>query len=60
MEKGKRTVPSRSLDEIKHYVLKRLGQLPPEYKRFDNPHEYKVGLSYELKKERDQLRSQHQ
>ena len=52
---GKKTHKSRSLSEIAAYSKKRLESLPLEYKRFDNPHKYKVGISKMLKKEREDL-----
>lgn len=52
---GKKTTKSRSLLEIAEYSRKRLESLPLEYKRFDNPHKYKVGISEMLKKEREDL-----
>lgn len=55
MTGGKRINPARSLDEIAAYSKKRLEQLPLEYKRFENPHRYKIGLSRELKESRDKL-----
>ncbi|MCF4100770.1 nicotinate phosphoribosyltransferase [Gillisia sp. M10.2A] len=55
MEKGKRTSQERSLTEIAEYSAKRLNSIPEEYKRFDNPHIYKVGISKKLKKEREML-----
>jgi nicotinate phosphoribosyltransferase len=33
--------------------------LPAEYKRFENPHVYKVGISSRLKVLRDSLVAQH-
>ncbi|NLA48528.1 MAG: hypothetical protein GX876_03590, partial [Bacteroidales bacterium] len=36
-----------------------LDLLPDEYKRFDNPHAYKVGLSEKLVKERNRLIADH-
>ncbi len=55
MENGRRTGPSRSLPEIAKYCTERLNQLPPEYRRFENPHLYKIGISTALKEERDRL-----
>jgi nicotinate phosphoribosyltransferase len=55
MENGK------ALQEMQHpaesylYLKKRLESLPSEYKRFENPHVYKVGLSSKLNGIRDQL-----
>jgi nicotinate phosphoribosyltransferase len=59
MEDGKRTTPSRSVSEIADYSKSRLAQLPDEYKRFQNPHIYKIGLSTALKQERDTLVQKH-
>lgn len=60
MKHGKRISPAPSLNEIAAYARQRLQQLPPEYKRFEFPHVYKVGLSEKLLHLRDQLRSQYQ
>lgn len=59
MENGECIIPSRSLIEIQRFSRERLEKLPQEYKRFFNPHIYKVGLSEELKKERDRLIEEH-
>ncbi len=55
MVDGKRTQPTRSLEEIAFYAKERLETLPGEYKRFFNPHIYKVGMSSKLKTEREEL-----
>jgi nicotinate phosphoribosyltransferase len=55
MEKGVRLSKLPSLPEIAKYSLERLNKLPEEYKRFNNPHIYKIGLSDRLKNERDRL-----
>jgi nicotinate phosphoribosyltransferase len=55
MENGKRTVAKRSLEEIVKYSAECLEKLPVEYKRFHNPHIYKVGISEKLKAEREKL-----
>lgn len=55
MENGKKVNPPRTVTEIAKYSQSRLKQLPEEYKRFQNPHIYKIGLSSELKNERDAL-----
>ncbi|MCA1753001.1 MAG: nicotinate phosphoribosyltransferase, partial [Flavobacteriales bacterium] len=55
MENGKRTRPPMSVTEIAAFSKGKVDELPDEYKRFDNPHIYKVGLSKALKKQRDQL-----
>ncbi|MBN2720390.1 MAG: nicotinate phosphoribosyltransferase, partial [Proteobacteria bacterium] len=45
----------RSTDAIARYCRERIGKLPAEYRRFEFPHIYKVGLSDGLKRERDRL-----
>ncbi len=55
MENGKMLIAKQSLTEIAKYSKQRLSELPIEYKRFDNPHIYKIGISEALKKERDDL-----
>ncbi|SDL20163.1 nicotinate phosphoribosyltransferase [Salinimicrobium catena] len=59
MENGKILNDSRSLKEIEAFSRERLDKLPKEYKRFFNPHIYKVGLSEDLKRERDRLIDEH-
>lgn len=59
MENGKRTTPSRTVSEIADYSKSRLAKLPDEYKRFQNAHIYKIGLSKNLKQERDNLVVKH-
>jgi len=55
MENGKRLEKKRTLQEIANFSSDRLMKLSPEYKRFDNPHIYKVGISDKLMRERDIL-----
>lgn len=55
MRNGKRLQEPKSLTDIYEYSKNRLAKLPEEYKRFDNPHIYKVGLSTELQKLRNEL-----
>jgi nicotinate phosphoribosyltransferase len=55
MENGQRVNRPFSLSEIRQYSQGRLEKLPQEYKRFDNPHIYKVGISNKLQNERDRL-----
>ena len=59
MLNGKTCIDYRSLSEIASYSKKRLAEIPLEYKRFDNPHIYKVGISESLKNERDRLIQAH-
>jgi nicotinate phosphoribosyltransferase len=44
-----------SVQEIVAYKKGRFEKLDPEYKRFDNPHIYKVGISTKLMETRDDL-----
>ncbi|MDD8031930.1 MAG: nicotinate phosphoribosyltransferase [Acidobacteriota bacterium] len=48
MDAGKRIVSKKRVHEIAAYVRQRLSFLPPEHKRFEYPHIYKVGLSQKL------------
>ena len=59
MEHGKKVSPDRTVSEIADYSKSRLEKLPEEYKRFQNPHIYKIGLSPKLKQERDDLVQKH-
>jgi nicotinate phosphoribosyltransferase len=55
MEKGRIINKPSSLDEIAKFSCQQLEKLPDEYKRFDNPHIYKIGISTKLQSERDKL-----
>ena len=46
------------VNEIAVFHKERLGQLHREFKRFDNPHIYKVGISTKLLEKRDDLLKQ--
>lgn len=59
MENGKRLLTRRSIKEIAHYSKERLENLPAEYKRFQNPHIYKIGITGKLKAERNKLMERH-
>ena len=59
MQAGKRLYPEKSVQEVAAFSKKQLAALPEEFKRFDNPHIYKVGISNQLKKERDRLIAAH-
>ena len=59
MENGKKVVPHKSVSDIAAYSKSRLDLLPPEYKRLENPHIYKIGLSPNLKKKLDKLLDEH-
>lgn len=60
MENGHQIYPTMSLYKIAQYSAERMKNLPEEFKRFDNPHIYKVGLSAGLMAERDKLIMQYQ
>jgi nicotinate phosphoribosyltransferase len=55
MENGSRVKKPENLKAIARYSRSRLEKLPEEYKRFDNPHIYKVGISERLQNERNRL-----
>jgi len=55
MENGSRVSEKKTLNQIREFAMSRLSELPDEYKRFENPHIYKVGMSKGLKDERDTL-----
>ncbi len=55
MENGIRVSEAVSLSELASYSKEQLKRLPEEYKRFNFPHVYKVGLSKSLRNERDKL-----
>ncbi|KTC82991.1 nicotinate phosphoribosyltransferase [Legionella brunensis] len=59
MQNGQSLLESHSLAKMAEYCQKRFNQLPEEYKRFNNPHLYKVGLSTQLRNERETLIQQH-
>ncbi|HVS96872.1 MAG TPA: nicotinate phosphoribosyltransferase [Puia sp.] len=59
MEDGRRVSPAAMVGDIAAYARKRLSLLPAEYRRFENPHLYKVGLSGELLRLRDEVRQRH-
>ncbi len=54
-ENGERLTEPKNLRDIARFSSKQLGKLPGEFKRFNNPHIYKIGLSEQLKQLRDQL-----
>ena len=59
MQRGEIVGDKHDLKTIAAYSTKRLNSLPAEYKRFENPHTYKVGISSSLKEQRDSLRKQY-
>ncbi|HKK43752.1 MAG TPA: nicotinate phosphoribosyltransferase [Bacteroidales bacterium] len=59
MKDGKRLNRHLTIQEIAGYSMERMMKLPAEYKRFNYPHIYKVGLSRGLRNERDILVEKH-
>ncbi|MGC3946146.1 MAG: nicotinate phosphoribosyltransferase [Chryseolinea sp.] len=59
MENGRTAGEAIELGEISKYSQDRLKRLPKEFKRFYNPHIYKVGIGANLKEERNRLRAQY-
>ncbi|MEJ8757880.1 nicotinate phosphoribosyltransferase [Pontibacter sp. H259] len=59
MQNGELTVTPTPILEVAQYAAKRLSKLTDEYKRFENPHIYKVGVSKKLYDLRTELRSKH-
>lgn len=55
MAGGQRLKAEQSVSQIAAYARQRLQQLPPEHKRFEFPHVYKVGLSQKLLALRNEL-----
>ncbi|HXW69456.1 MAG TPA: nicotinate phosphoribosyltransferase [Dissulfurispiraceae bacterium] len=48
MDQGRIVMDRKKPAEIAKYVCARMGQLPEEHKRFENPHIYKVGITKKL------------
>ncbi|MGM0547545.1 MAG: nicotinate phosphoribosyltransferase [Bacteroidota bacterium] len=59
IEDGERITESQSVQQIAEFSRKQLERLPTEFKRFENPHIYKIGLSEKLKDQRDTLVKHH-
>lgn len=59
MRQGRRVGRQRSVEDIKTFAASRLALLPPEYRRFENAHTYKVGISESLHGQREALRQRH-
>lgn len=55
MKKGHRVFTPLTVHEIRGYTDRQFHLLPDEYKRFDNPHVYEIGLSDTLGQLRNQL-----
>lgn len=55
MTNGQQSYDRMNISDIAHYVQTQMNLLPMDYRRFDNPHQYKVGISSSLKQQRNQL-----
>ncbi|HMB40987.1 MAG TPA: nicotinate phosphoribosyltransferase [Balneolaceae bacterium] len=55
VDSGKRLSQPKELKDIAAYSREQVNKLPDEFKRFENPHIYKIGLSKELKQLRGDL-----
>lgn len=56
---GKKVQPNPTISEINAFSQKQLRKLPDEFKRFENPHIYKVGISHGLQTLRNHLIQKH-
>lgn len=59
MKNGEIINSQTDIHKIQKYAAQRLAQLPDEFKRFENPHIYKVGISPETQKIRNTLRAKY-
>ncbi|HEY4652193.1 MAG TPA: nicotinate phosphoribosyltransferase [Pontibacter sp.] len=59
MQHGELTVTPTPILEVADYAAERLSKLTVEYKRFENPHIYKVGVSKKLYNLRGELRNKY-
>lgn len=55
MKEGRRISKTPGVSEMRDYSKNRLKLLPDEFKRFTNPHIYKIGLTTKLKTIREDL-----
>ncbi|MER2999115.1 nicotinate phosphoribosyltransferase [Pontibacter populi] len=59
MQNGEPTNAPTPVTDVAAYATERLSKLTDEYKRFENPHIYKVGVSKQLLDLRTELRSKY-
>lgn len=59
VDNGLPVINIESNEEVREKVKYNLSKLPPEYKRFEYPHIYKVGISEKLMKLRDELKVEY-
>ena len=60
MENGEFVGPKPTVKESAEYCRNQLSKLPQEYKRYENPHIYKVGISKKLLDMRNEIIQNHQ
>jgi nicotinate phosphoribosyltransferase len=58
MERGQIVGDFPGLAAVARYCHDQIGRLPQEFKRFEYPHLYKVGISEKMRKERNLLKSE--
>jgi nicotinate phosphoribosyltransferase len=56
VENGNVKIKLKSTEQVKEIVQNNLSKLPAEYKRFEFPHIYKVGISERLMKLREEIK----
>lgn len=56
VENGEVKINLKNVDLVREKVLENLSNLPPEFKRFEYPHIYKVGISEKLMNLRNNLK----
>lgn len=59
VQNGKSVIKMEPVETIREKVKENLSKLPVEYKRFEYPHIYKVGISEKLMKLRDELKTNY-
>jgi nicotinate phosphoribosyltransferase len=59
VEVGKIVYEFPSLKQIRKHRIEQLAHLHESHKRLHNPHEYKVGLTYALWQQKEQMLNQH-
>ena len=59
MQNGKAIRVETNVHTIRAFSLERLAKLPPEYKRFENPHVYKIGITEKTERLRNELQRKY-
>jgi nicotinate phosphoribosyltransferase len=58
VESGRLVCEFPSLEQIRNHRKEQLAHLHESHKRLHNPHEYKVGLTYALWQQKEQMLNQ--